>query len=93
MSSDTSNQRKEGIESRFAAEKQRTEARYDKQIESLVRRKEAELDSLARRKETELQRLENSIELSKKIRPEDAKLQQLIGYIYYSCNLAWETIL
>ena len=54
MTSDVLDQRKEAIESRFAADKQRTEMRYDKQIESLVRRKEAELDSILRRKENEL---------------------------------------
>ena len=75
MVSDISDRRKDGIESRFAAEKQRTELRYDKQIESLVRRKEAELDGISRRKENELQRLDNAIEQSKKVRPEGSKLQ------------------
>ena len=75
MASSSSDQRKAAIESRFAAEKQRTVASDDKQIESLLRRKEAEIDSIDRRKENELQRLDNAIEKSKKIRPEDAKLQ------------------
>ena len=75
MASDVLDQRKETIETRFAAEKQRTETRYDKQIESLMRRKEAELGSIIRRKENELQRLESAIEQTKKIRPEGSKLQ------------------
>ena len=75
MASDMSDQRKASIETRFAAEKQRTVARYDQQIESLLRRKEAEIDSIDRRKDNELQRLDNAIEQSKKIRPKDAKLQ------------------
>ena len=75
MASSPSDQRKAAIESRFAAEKQRTEMRYDKQIESLVRRKEAELDSIARRKKNELQRLDSAIEQTKKVRPEGSKLQ------------------
>ena len=75
MASDISDRRKDGIESRFAAEKQRTELRYDKQIESLVRRKEAELDGISRRKANELQRLDDAIEQSKKVRPEGSKLQ------------------
>ena len=75
MASGVLDQRRDAIDSRFAAEKQRTELRYDKQIESLVRRKEAELDSISRRKENELQRLKNAIEQSKKVRPEGSKLQ------------------
>ena len=75
MASDIVDQRKEAIESRFAAETQRAETRYEKQIESLIRRKEAEIDSINRRKENELLRLDNAIEQSKKVRPEGSKLQ------------------
>ena len=78
MVSNPLDQRKAAIESRFAAEKQRTETRYDKQIESLLRRKEAELDTISRRKQNELQRLDSAIEQTKKLRPENSKLQLLV---------------
>ena len=74
MASTPSDQRREAIEIRFAAEKLRTETRYDNQVESLLRRKEAELDRISRRKEDELKRLNEALEQTRNLRPETQKL-------------------